>query len=123
MVALGSLTAQGSTDDRGKTVSLRLAHRNAQGIYYYGQAGGKDREHYHSAEDGRFFMASLLDACGWEGGVGTGEADRRKKMEHGRTVMGPKLVTALIYDWDTREKVKVQLNEHQIPAKILYFTT
>jgi len=59
-----------------------------------------------SPERDAIFPVAAATKDSWELAM----ADCRKRIEHGRTVMGPKLVTALVYDWDTKEKVVVQLN-------------
>jgi hypothetical protein len=67
---------------------------------------GAHAEHYNSCDNGRFFLAALLDTGGREN---TAPLERRR-LERYRTMMGPKLFTMLLYKWEDPELLRAQMN-------------
>lgn len=63
-------------------------------------------EHYNGKENGRFFLAALLDTAGREI---TATLDR-DVLEFFRACMGTKLFTVLLYKWNDPHEVKRQMN-------------
>lgn len=64
-------------------------------------------EHYNSRDNGRFFLAAQLDVAGREI-----EHDvlTRERLDAFRTCLGPKLMTAVLYQWKDQDDVKVDMN-------------
>ena len=76
----------------------------ANGIYRYRRPAMP--EHFNGVENGRFFLAALLDAAGRE----QTRLLTRQELEFFRTAMGRKLYAALLYEWKDPEMVRQQLN-------------
>lgn len=64
-------------------------------------------EHYHSRENGRFFHGAVLDMAGREI---TDDQLTRARLEAYRVVMGPKLMTAILYKWQDQKPVIEKMN-------------
>lgn len=79
-------------------------HLFANGIYRYRRR--KMPEHFNSVENGRFFLASLLDAAGRE----QTRLFTRQELECFRTYMGRKLFAPILYKWRDPDVVGRQLN-------------
>lgn len=76
----------------------------ANGVYRYRRASMP--EHFNGVENGRFFLAALLDAAGREQ---TALLDRAT-LEFARAAMGRKLYAALLYKWQDPNVVRRQMN-------------
>jgi len=74
------------------------------GIYRYRRR--KMPEHFNGIENGRFFVASLLDAAGRE----QTRLFTRQELECFRTYMGRKLFAPILYKWRNPDMVRRQLN-------------
>jgi hypothetical protein len=64
-------------------------------------------EHYNSRENGRFFHGAMLDMAGREI---TDDQLSRARLEAYRVVMGPKLMTAILYKWQDQGPVIERMN-------------
>lgn len=81
------------------------------GIYTYARKSGADNyEHYNSRENGRFFLAALLDVLGRENSA----LFERKSLEQMRAMAGRKLFTMVMYKWDDPQLVHAQMNRNLV---------
>ena len=65
-------------------------------------------EHYNSVQNGRFFLAAQLDMTGREI---TSDMMSRERLESYRICLGPKLMTAILYEWQEQDLVKLQMEQ------------
>jgi hypothetical protein len=65
-------------------------------------------EHYNGVENGRFFLAALLDMIGREI---TSDIMSRERLEACRICMGQKLATAILYEWKEQKIIKQQMEQ------------
>jgi hypothetical protein len=64
-------------------------------------------EQYNTVNHGRFFLAALLDMAGREI---TDDVLTRPRLEAYRVMLGPKLMTAILYKWKDEPTVRRQMN-------------
>ena len=83
------------------------------GIYTYERTPGADNyEHHNSQQNGRFFLAALLDVLGRE----NSGLFERTSLEQMRAMAGSKLFTMVMYQWDDPEFLRVQMNRNLVYA-------
>ena len=96
--------------------ALTRAHNKflfGNGIYTYtDRPGAKKHEQYDSQENGRFFLAALLDVLGRENSA----LVERSSLEQMRAMAGSKLFTMVMYKWDDPEMVRIQMNRNLVYA-------